>query len=166
MTIFFLKCVIFGNKCSNTLCPYQHEHEVIEPVDTLEKDLIEKFDNLKYDEQCESRKILCDKLCKPSHDYHRCNKKEYEEYVGCDVFNITYEFDDDCNKDELFPCEECDEVFTEYELVREHFLKEHKRYDMIGCIVNCTYTFKCVDMLVKHIGVEHFNIVKQRLQRD
>ena len=71
----------FGKKCSNNMCPYQHEHEVIEPV---EKDLNEKFDNLEYDEQCESRKILCDKLCKPSHDYHRCNNKEYEKKAGAE----------------------------------------------------------------------------------
>ena len=101
-----------------------------------------------------------------SHDYHRCDNKVYEEYVGCDVFNITYEFDDDANKNELFLCEKCDEVFIEYESVREHFLKEHNRYDMIGCIENCKYTVKSVDMLIKHIGVEHFDIVKQRLQID
>ena len=107
--------------------------------------------------------VLCDKLCKPTHGYHRCDNQTYEGYVGCDVFNVTYEFEDDCNSNELFPCEECDKVFEEYENVREHFLNEHERYEMVGCIENCEFTVKSVDMLIKHIGVEHYNIVKQRL---
>lgn len=155
---------IFGGKCTNKLCPYQHEKEVDEPIETLEKDLKDKFDNLSYDEQYESKMIICDKLCKASHGYHRCNDDDYEGYVGCDAFNITDEFDEDCNKTELFPCEECDDVFEEYLKVREHFLKQHKRYEMIGCIEkSCDYTVKSVEMLIKHIGVKHYDIVKQRL---
>ena len=115
------------------------------------------------EKQYKSRMILCDKLCKPTHDYHRCNNQSYEGYVGCDVWNITYEIEDDCNSNELFPCEECDKVFEEYENVRQHFLNEHERYEMVGCIENCNFTVKSVDMLIKHIGVEHYNIVKQRL---
>ena len=44
--------------------------------------------------------IVCDQLCKADHGYHRCNDKDYEEYMGCDVFNITDEFDDYCKKTE------------------------------------------------------------------
>ena len=110
--------------------------------------------------------ILCDKLCKPSHGYHRCDNDKYEEFVGCDVFNITYEFEDDSNSDELFPCEECDKVYEEYEKVREHFLSEHTRYEMIGCIENCDITVKSVDLLIKHIGTEHYDVVKQRSSQD
>ena len=108
----FSEMCYFGKKCSNNLCPYKHEPEVIETVDTLEKDLNDKYDNLADNEQCQSRKILCDKLCKPSPDCHRCSNKVHEEDVGGDAFNNTDEFDDDWNKNELFPCEECDEVFT------------------------------------------------------
>ena len=43
----------------------------------------------------------------------------------------------------VFPCEECDDIFEEYDNVREHFLKEHKRYERIGCIEkSCKITFK------------------------
>ena len=108
----FSEMCYFGKKCSNNLCPYKHEREVIETVDTLEKDLNDKYDNLADNEQCQSRKILCDKLCKASPDCHGCSNKVHEEDVGGDAFNNTDEFDDDWNKNELFPCEECDEVFT------------------------------------------------------
>ena len=157
---------IFGKSCLNKLCPFQHNRKDlgIEVVEADEKELKDKFDNLTDDEQYESKMVLCDKLCKASHGYHRCNNKDYEGYVGCDIFNITDEFDDDCRKTELFPCEECDEIFEEYDKVRQHFLKEHARYERIGCIENnCKITFKTVDILVMHIGIEHYEKVKQRL---
>ena len=106
---------IFGKTCSSNLCSYQHENEKEHSLEALEKELSDKFNELTKEEQYESRMVLCDKLCKPTHGYHRCDNQTYEGYVGCDVFNVTYEFEDDCNSNELFPCEECDKVFEEYE---------------------------------------------------
>ena len=101
---------------------------------------------------------------KATYGYHRCTNEEYEEYVGCDIFNITEEFDDDNKKTVYFPCEECEQDFEQYVEVREHFLKDHKRYERIGCIdKNCDLTFKSIDMLVMHIGVNHKDLLKQRL---
>ena len=54
----------FGRKCLNNLCSYQHENEV--EIEEHEKVLSDKFDELTFKEQNESRMILCDKLCKPS----------------------------------------------------------------------------------------------------
>ena len=69
--------------------------------------------------------------------------KDMLDVILCDTFNITDEFDDEYKKTELFPCEECDDIFEEYDNVREHFLKEHKRYERIGCIEkSCKITFK------------------------
>ena len=107
---------------------------------------------------------LCNKLCKATYGYHRCTNEQYEEYVGCDIFNITEEFDDDNEKTVYFPCEECEQDFEQYVEVREHFLKEHKRYERIGCIdKKCELTLKSIDMLVMHIGVNHNDLIKQRL---
>ena len=161
---------IFGKNCQNKLCSNQHELEnpeiqkVKDPVDKNEKSLKDKFEKLSVDDQYESKMIICDKLCKASYGYHRCTNEDYDDYVGCDTFNITEDFDDDCNKTEYFPCEECDKYFEEYAKVREHFLTEHKPYEMIGCIdKECKLTVKSIDMLVMHIGVDHNDLLKQRL---
>ena len=74
------KC-IFGKKCLNNLCSYQHKNEIDDSQDALEKELSEKFNELTNEEQYKSRMILCDKLCKPTHGYHRCNNQSYEGYV-------------------------------------------------------------------------------------
>ena len=91
---------VFGKQCLNKLCPFQHDQENLETevVEVTVEELKVKFDKLTEDEQYESKMVLCDKLCKASHGYHRCNDEDYEGYVGCDTFNITDEFDDEYKK--------------------------------------------------------------------
>ena len=65
--------------------------------------------------QNEAKIIICDQLYKTDHGYHRCNDKDYEEYIGWDVFNITDEFDDYCKKTEYLPCEKCELLYDDYD---------------------------------------------------
>ena len=161
------KC-IFGNNCNNRMCSYQHEisnSEESELNDELnEKKLKDKFEHLTNEEKLESRRIICEKLCKSSLGYHRCSNLKYDEFIGCDAFNILEEIDDIGNKTVYFPCEECNEDFEEYGTVKEHFLKEHKPYERIGCFDRkCKNTFRTIDVLVMHIGVDHFEFAKPRV---
>ena len=159
---------VFGNNCKNQMCSYQHEidnSEDNEIEDEAKENILkDKFGNLKNEEKIQSRMIICDKLCKDALGYHRCSNPKYDEYIGCDIFNIIDELDEDSKKTRYFPCEECKEDFEEYADVRDHFLKEHKPYERIGCFDNeCKQTFKTIDVLVMHIGVDHSDLVKERI---
>ena len=166
---------IFGSACSQKLCSYQHEplnsthdktDEQAENVETVENTLKEQFEQLTYKEQHQSKMIVCDQLCKASHGYHRCNDEDNEGYSGCDVFNITDEFDDDCNKTEYFPCEKCDLMYDEYDAVKEHYLKDHEKESTDGFLEcdECDFTVKSVEVLIMHIGVKHNEILKKNLE--
>ena len=64
---------VFGKQCLNKLCPFRHDQENLETevVEVTVEELKVKFDKLTEDEQYESKMVLCDKLCKASHGYHR-----------------------------------------------------------------------------------------------
>ena len=150
----------FDKKCKNELCSFQHEYLYKE----REIEYRQRFDKLKPAEQNEAKMVLCDKLCNPSLGYHMCTPKDYEKYVGCDVFNIAEEVDNNGEKTEWFPCDMCDKEFQSYEELNTHFKSLHKPFDIMGCSESeCKETFKSVDVLVKHIGVSHIDIVRQRL---
>jgi hypothetical protein len=166
---------IYGKKCTQKLCSYQHEEpsspsdESNEPADIIEINLKEQFEELTYKEQDESKMIVCDQLCKASHGYHRCNDEDYEGYKGCDVFNITDEFDDDNDykRTEYFPCVKCDLMYDDFAAVKEHYLKDHQKESADGILEcdECDFSTKSVEMLIMHIGVKHNEIVKKRLQK-
>ena len=80
----------FGRKCRNKLCQYKHIHNDTEEV--IEGYLVEMYNNLKTIEKKAAREVLCDFYCKRAYDYHRCSEETYQEFIGCDVFNITDDF--------------------------------------------------------------------------
>ena len=120
----------------------------------LENILKEQFEKLPYKEQYESRMMVCDQLCKADHGYHRCNDDDKEGFLGCDVFNITDEFDDDC-----------DLMYDEYAAVKEHYLEDHEKESTDGIMEcdECDFASKSGEALIMHIGVKHNEIVKKRL---
>ena len=61
-------------------------------------------------------------------------------------------------------CEKCDECFKEYEDLKVHFLSNHIVDDYIECIVeDCEYETKTVNQLTMHVGVEQYELVKEKL---
>ena len=158
----------YGKNCLKKLCSFQHEKsipatgDVNEVVDIIEEDLEEKFEKLTDDEQYESKMVVCDNLCRASYGYHKCSDEDYEEFVGCDVLNITNEFDIDCKPTEYFPCENCDERFVEFEKFKEHFSKYHIAEKLIKCTEDdCDFVANSVDVVIMHIGVNHYDLIRQ-----
>ena len=129
--------------------------------------ITEQFEELSYKEQNEAKMIVCDQLCNGEHGYHRCNDEDYEGYKGCDVFNITDEFDEDLKKTEYFPCEKCELMYEDYATVREHYLKDHEQESTDGIMEcsECDFAVKSVEGLIMHIGTKHNEIVKMRLKQ-
>ena len=154
----------YGKKCSKKLCSFEHVESDTEQLNIEEKHLEEKFDEFTDNEQYEARMVLCDKMCKADLGYHRCEDEEFEALLGCDAANINEEFDDECKCTEYLPCENCERIFENYEELKAHFIKHHKRNELIQCIVeNCDYAAKTVNILTMHIGVNHYELIQKKI---
>ena len=163
----------YDKDCNRKLCSFQHKtitainnEEPKEFHNKTENYLKEAFEKLEEEEKDESTMILCDNYCKASYGYHLC-RDDFDNLVGCDLLNITneYDSDEDYKATEYFPCEQCNNKFDEYDKLKKHFDKSHKIKQFMECRINqCEYEAKSVDMLMMHIGVNHNELVKQRLE--
>ena len=107
---------------------------------------------------------MCDLICRAPHGYHRCfTDEDFEGFVGCDVPNITDDYDYESKQlTTYFPCENCDLRFEEYDELAKHFKDNHKRSKLIKCaIAHYDFAAKSVDTLKMYIGVNHFELVKR-----
>ena len=93
----------------------------------------------------------------------------YDIYIGCDVLNITDDFendDEEANMLTYFPCEKCNERFDNHDKLKEHILRNHSNDKIINikcCLNECSFTSNTVNVLIQHIGVHHFDVIKKRL---
>ena len=161
-----LKICYFGAKYRNKLCQFKHfENSKNDSIDELTK----QFEKLTEMEKRESKEVLCESYCKYAYDYHRCSDEMYEMYIGCDVLNITDDFendDEEANMLTYLPCEKCDERYDNIEKLKEHILGNHaldKNINIKCCLNECSFSSDTVNVLIKHIGVHHFDVVKKRL---
>ena len=96
----------FRKKCRNNLCQFKHVDNGVEEIN--QNELANKFNKLTDIEQSESKEVLCDFYCRASYDYHRCSDERREGFIGCDVLNITDDFENDDEEGDIvtyFPCE-------------------------------------------------------------
>ena len=121
---------------------------------------------LSDDEQFESKEVLCDYICAAPYGYHKCfSDKDFERFAGCDLAKFTDRYDQIGKKVvEYFPCENCNDKFEGYEKLKEHFRINHDSSEFINCPVNCDYKSKSVNVLIMHIGVNHQDRVRKKLE--
>ena len=65
--------------------------------------------------------------------------KDFDEFLGCDVFNVIYDSIEKEGEEILytmFPCDKNNERFTEHYILRDHFTKEHTADKFVGCKIN------------------------------
>ena len=78
-----------------------------------------------------------------------------------------YDYDDNDEKLESFPCEECGEVLTTLDDFGKHLTDTHDgKVKPKQCVVsNCDAKMDSVETLIHHIGVKHYSVVKQRVSK-
>ena len=156
----------FGPKCENRLCQFKHK-DIIDNDKKKDTELTNRFKSLSEMEQRESEEIVCELYCKASFGYHKCSNKYFDEFVGCDVFNVVDEYIEEDGEEilyTLFPCEKCDNRFKEYDILSDHFLKEHTADKFVRCKINkCNYSSETVEIIKMHIGIDHHDEVVKRL---
>ena len=162
------KTCFFGVRCTNKLCQYKHPNN--HGYDVREKtidELADKFNKLTEEEKMSSKDVLCDLYCKPDLDSHRCCDGGFEAFLGCDVLNITEDFENDDEDADVviyYPCSQCDERYDSYEKLNTHFSVNHTPDKAIKCCVNeCNFSSKTVNELIMHIGVNHLDLVRRNL---
>ena len=105
-----------------------------------------KFKSLTALEQSESAGKVGELYLKASFGYHICSIEDLDECVGCDVFNVVDEYIEEDGEEilyTLFPCEKCDNRFKEYDILSDHFTKEHTADKFVRCKINkCNYSSK------------------------
>ena len=157
----------FGVQCKNKLCQFKHpEHKNNVAEDDYEVVLEDQFKKLTYEEQMETKDVFCDIYCNRGFDCHICSQDGYQEYIGCDMKNITEEFVDE--NDELpvtyYPCSKCDDRFDENEQLNKHFSEHHTPEELVKCAFReCEFSTKTISVLVMHIGVNHLDYVRRKL---
>ena len=156
----------FRQNCTNRLCQFKHK-DVIENDKKEDDDLKNKFNALAALEQSESEEIVCELYCKASFGYHICTNKDFDEFLGCDVFNVIDDYIEEEGEEILytmFPCEKCNERFKEYDILRDHFSKEHTADNSVGCkISGCNFSSETIEIIKMHIGIDHHDEVVRRL---
>ena len=123
----------FEGKCKNKLCQFKYI-EIVEDIpdteETTENNLNEKFLKLSESEQVETKDVFCDLYCNRGFYCHICSEENFEEFIGCNVLNVTEDFDDsDEDESDLityYPCDKCDERFKNVEDLKTHFANNHK----------------------------------------
>ena len=129
-------------------------------------DLRDKFEKLSEMEKDESKEVFCDIYCNRGYDSHRCSEETNELFIGCDMKNITdvFENEDDLEEEPVtyFPCKVCDNMFDAHEKLNTHFKESHTPDKSVKCSLNqCEFASKKINVLIKHIGVNHLDIVLQ-----
>ena len=154
----------FGNACRNKLCSFRHTFENERNLDKLK----EAFEKLSDDEQHESREVLCDYICAAPDGYHKCfSDEDYKRFDVCDLTEFTELYDPfKKQRIECFPCIKCRRGFKDCSLLKEHFQKCHDEIKHIDCPVSseCEYASESVDTIVMHIGIEHKELVREKLR--
>ena len=85
--------------------------------------------NLADMEKQESKEVFCDLYCNRGYDCHRCSQETNEEFIGCDIRNVTDVFetdDEEVDPVTYYPCKDCDESFDDNGKLRKHFSRTHK----------------------------------------
>ena len=120
----------FGRTCKNMLCQFKHIGDSDNAVEEeIKDDLLDKFNNLTDMEKQESKEVFCDLYCNRGYDCHRCSQETNEEFIGCDIRNVTDVFetdDEEVDPVTYYPCKDCDESFDDNGKLRKHFSRTHK----------------------------------------
>ena len=161
----------FEKHCHFKLCQFTHMKDGNEQVDVeqeVEENLVKQFENISDMERFEAKEVLCDNYCRASYGYHRCSDINQEGFIGCDVMNITDDYENEDENGEgvvtVFPCEQCDEKFDEFDKFSKHFETNHKPEEFVKCFLEqCDFKAKTVNYLKMHIGVDHLELVRRRL---
>ena len=175
----------FNENCNFKLCQFKHEeNQTSENLEVINKDvdkevvenenvddkvryLSQEFEKLSEMEKFEAKELLCDVYCKASYGYHRCSDINDEGFVGCDVMNITDDYENEDENGEgvvrYFPCEQCEEKFEDFDKFNEHFDSLHTP-EVVKCMFSeCQFAAKTVNLLTMHIGVNHNDLIQKRL---
>ena len=156
----------FGEKCKNELCQYKHFVLDNDSDEMESNDLKNNFNKLTEMEKEETKEVFCDIYCNRGYDCHICSDEGFEALIGCDVKNITDEFDDDDEEADpvtKFPCDGCSESFDNCEMLKTHHTKNHKSDKTLKCAFKeCNFSTKIIDVLIMHIGVEHLDYVRRK----
>ena len=87
---------IFGVKCKNMLCQFKHIGNIDNEIEEEIKDnLVDKFNHLTCMEKQESKEVFCDLYSNGGYDCHRCSQNTNEEFIECDILNVTDVFKND-----------------------------------------------------------------------
>ena len=150
----------FGIMCKNNLCQYKRE---VQNNNDDESKLEDEFIKLTEDEQWEVRQLVCDETCNGAERLHACSYDACEISREWNIMQYDYDYDDNDEKLESFPCEECGEVLTTLDDFGKHLTDTHDgKVKPKQCVVSdCYVKIDSMETLIHHIGVKHYLVVKQ-----
>ena len=152
---------IYGKKCLNKLCSYQHIHENIEEntgikcdkcnlIFKTEKDMDTHMDDVH--EEWRVTQSFCDYFCRGEHGAHICwSKKDFEEFIGFDLWKTYTSME---NGESVFKCLKCEETDEDSDKLKEHINKHHKHEKVTKCNF-CNYEDKTWRGLKRHYENNH-----------
>ena len=154
----------YGKKCTNKMCPFQHDHGTTENNADGDEELKEAFEKFDGMEKFEANKVICNFFCNDDLGYHKCNEEDFQTFIGLDAPNVHTEVDSENKSKQYLPCEKCYEEFEEYAHLKKHFLTKHTKDRFLECIVeDCKFEAKSITQLTMHICVNHYELVREKL---
>ena len=163
--------MLFWGKCRSKLCQFKHKEVNNDNTENEERtvnDIYDIFIKLSEIEQRETKDIFCDLYCNPGMDCHICSDETFEAFIGCDVLNVTEDFEnyDDEESDIIpyYPCDKCEKRFKNLAELQTHFTSNHTADKVLKCKLNdCKFVANETNMLTMHIGVHHLDFVRRKL---